>query len=657
MEHFPQKILFVEDDVIDQIAFERFAQRTTFPYAYVLVSSVQEAKEQIDGGYFDAAVIDYSLKDGTAFDLFEKLPNTPVIVVTGLGNEEIAVRAMKAGAYDYLMKDREGHHLKTLALIIEKAIRRKQREEELNTYKKHLEELVTLRTAELTREIEERKRVEQALQEAQKQLERRVEERTAELQHVNAQLARASRHKDEFLANMSHELRTPLNAILGYAQILKNAENLTDRQREGLETIQSSGEHLLTMINEILDLSKIEAGSLTLQINEFHFLDFLTYIAKIMHIGAEQKGLCFLYEPDSRLPESVCADEKRLREVLINILSNAVKFTEQGNVIFRISPIAHADPQSSVVRVQFSIEDTGIGIPSDQLDEIFLPFRQVTEPHGAVTEGTGLGLAISHKLVALMESELHVTSIVGQGSRFWFDLDLLAVPGVVSQKQEYSRRIVGYRGVSRTVLVVDDDAHNRAILVGMLLPLGFYTIEAANGQECLEQAVKSHPDIIFLDLRMPVMDGYETVSRLRKIPALQQIATMAVSASVFEETRQRAFQSGFQDFLIKPLQREHLLRLLQQYLQLEWIYDTTQDTVPQMTPLPEEDLAICMSLPHTEAENIRQFAHLGITRHILTTLDQLEHQNVVYRPLVNTLRQLAKTYQFDRILQLLEIRK
>lgn len=655
MESFPQKILFVEDDVIDQIAFERFAQRTAFPYAYVIASSVQEAEKQIDGGGFDAAVIDYSLEDGTAFDLFEKLPNTPIIVVTGLGNEEIAVRAMKAGAYDYLIKDREGNHLKTLALIIEKSISRKQREEELNTYKEHLEELVALRTAELTKEIEERKRAEYALQEIQKQLEQRVEERTAELQQANEQLERASRHKDEFLANMSHELRTPLNAILGYAQILKNAENLTGRQREGLETIKSSGEYLLTMINEILDLSKIEAGSLTLQLNEFHFLDFLTYIAKITRIRAEQKGLRFIYEPDPHLPTGVCADEKRLREVLINILSNAVKFTEQGSVTFQIKTVELVSPQPSTVTIQFSIEDTGIGIPSDQLDEIFLPFRQVAKSYGT-TEGTGLGLAISRRLVTLMGSELHVSSFVGQGSRFWFDVNLPQVSGFVSQKQGYVPKIVGYQGPPRTVLVVDDNAQNRDVLVGMLTPLGFHAIEAANGQECLERATIYHPDIILLDLRMPVMDGYETVKHLRNISELHQVTMIAVSASVFEETRQRALQSGFQDFLIKPLQREYLLELLQKYLQLEWIYENTPDAanpiLQQVASIPPEFI----SLPRADAEHIRQSAHLGITRHILATLDQLERQDTAYSPLVSTLRQLAKTYQFDQILRLLDSR-
>lgn len=653
MESFPQKILLVEDDEIDQIAFERFAQRTTFPYAYAIASSVQEAEQQISNGDFDAAVIDYSLEDGTAFDLFEKLPNTPIIVVTGLGNQEIAVRAMKAGAYDYLIKDREGNHLKTLALVIEKAIRRKQHEEELNSYKEHLEELVALRTAELTKEIEERKRAEHALQEVQKQLERRVEERTAELQQANAQLARASRHKDEFLANMSHELRTPLNAILGYAQILKSAENLTDRQREGLETIKSSGEHLLTMINEILDLSKIEAGRLTLQLHEFHFLDFLTYIAKIIHIRAEQKGVRFVYEPDPQLPTGVCADEKRLREVLINILGNAVKFTEQGSVTFHIRTIESASLPPSIATIQFSVEDTGIGIPSDQLDEIFLPFRQVAKSYGA-TEGTGLGLAISRRLVTLMGSELHVSSIIGQGSRFWFEVNLPCISGFVAQKQGDAPQVIGYRGIPRTVLVVDDNAQNRNVLVGMLLPLGFHAIEAADGQECLEQATTYHPDIILLDLRMPIMDGYETVRHLRNIPALHQVAMIAVSASVFEETRQRALQSGFQDFLIKPLQREHLLQLLQRYLQIEWIYETMPDAVNPVAPPTTQAHAEFMPLPPADAENIRQLAHLGITRRILVTLDQLERQDAAYIPFVNTLRQLAKTYQFDQILTLLE---
>jgi PAS domain S-box-containing protein len=543
-------------------------------------------------------------------------------------------------------------------------------------------------------DITKRKQAEKELEQHRRHLERLVEERTAELSKTNAELARASRHKDEFLATMSHELRTPLNAILGYAQILKNDGNLTERQREGLETVKSSGEHLLTLINEILDLSKIEAGQMELQAGEFHLPEFLKYIAEITRMRAEQKGLSFEYEPDQNLPVGVRADEKRLREVLLNILGNAVKFTEKGKVSLRVYALREfseledigntkTQKHKNTKTLRFEVEDTGIGISPEQLEEIFLPFRQVdTQRHSF--EGTGLGLAISSKLVEMMGSTLQVKSTLGKGSTFWFEVQLPEVQGVVPKEQSYGRKITGYRGERLTVLVVDDDEHNRAVLLGMLLPLGFKIAEAKNGQECVEKALKLRPDLILLDLKMPVLDGFGATQQIRKfetensildtgyssldndtqypISSIQhpasgiRIPIIAVSASVFEETRKRALNAGFDDFLIKPFQMEQLLEILRANLDIEWIYEDLEETVTRNVQFDQQPVQL-VPLPSEVVEDIRNFAKLGMAKQLLVELDYIEQQDTKYTSFVNTLQQLVKNYQFDRIIELLDTKE
>jgi len=470
------------------------------------VNSGKKAIKAVADKFFNLVLIDLNLPDMPGIDVLKKIkelsPDTEAIIITGHASLDTAVQAMHDAAFSYVTKPIEMDYLLTIitrALERQKLqIDRKRAEEELEQYRRHLEKL--------------------------------VEGRTAELRRANAELARASRHKDEFLANMSHELRTPLNVILGYAQILKSDKNLIERQREGLDTIKSSGDHLLTMINEILDLSKIEAGSMELQETEFHLPEFLKYIAETTRMRAEQKELSFVYEPDPNLPAGVRTDKKCLREVLLNLLGNAIKFTEKGWVTLRVgyrdretgrwgdgemggTSLHH--PTTPSPYLFFQVEDTGIGIASEQLGEIFLPFRQVSE-HRNLVEGTGLGLAISHRLVGMMGGELQVKSTVSKGSIFWFELQLPEVPGVTPKEQSYGRRITGYKGEQLTVLVADDDRHNRAVLLGMLLPLGFKVVEAANGQECVEKAFRYNPDLILLDLRMPVLDGFGATQQIRQ---------------------------------------------------------------------------------------------------------------------------------------------
>jgi len=379
------------------------------------------------------------------------------------------------------------------------------------------------------------------LEEYNRTLEIKVAQRTLELQDKNLLLrkeiqerqkaeeiaASANRAKSEFIANMSHELRTPLNGILGYTQILQKDKNLNSQQKNGVDVIYQCGEHLLTLINDILDISKIEARKMELYPEEFHFSQFLDTIVQICRIRAEQKGIPLSYQAISPLPKVVYADERRLRQVLINLLSNAIKFTPKGYVNFQVGYIPiHENwelktgiitTEYSQSKIRFYVEDTGIGIAPEQLEDIFLPFKQVGQD-SLKTEGTGLGLAISRQLVQLMGSELNVKSNLGQGSVFWLDLDLPEVVYPTYTDSTEKGDIVAFIGSRRKILVVDDKLENRSILVNLLQPLGFTVLEATDGLDAVNKACEFQPDVIFMDLVMSRMDGFEATRRLRMLP-------------------------------------------------------------------------------------------------------------------------------------------
>ncbi|MGI0483991.1 AAA family ATPase, partial [Pantanalinema rosaneae CENA516] len=449
------------------------------------------------------------------------------------------------------------------------------------------------------------------LEEANRTLEAKVTTRTLELEEKNRHLQQeirerqraqeaaqiANRTKSEFLANMSHELRTPLNGILGYSQILKKHPALTEQQSNGLNIIHQCGEYLLTLINDVLDLSKIEAQKMELHPSTVHLPDFLANVLEICRIRAEQKQITLNYEVLCPLPQLVHTDEKRLRQVLLNLLGNAVKFTPVGSVTFRVGyvqPEAVAtaaqlprQPERPSLddKIRFEVVDTGIGIAPDQLEVIFQPFHCGSHPDHR-TEGTGLGLAISRQLVELMGGKLQVHSTPGQGSRFWLDLSL---PEVAESSRAVqcpnARSIIGYNGDRRTVLVVDDKEFNRLVIVDLLQPLGFTVIQASNGQEGLEQALQRSPDVVLVDLVMPLMDGFEMTRRLRQIPELQNLVVVAISASVFDFDQRMSQEAHCNAFLPKPVQASALLEQLQIHLSLEWIYaPDSQSILPTYPP-------------------------------------------------------------------------
>jgi len=336
-----QKILVI-DDRQDNLTVIRALLKNLLPDVIVFTAqSGQEGLKIARQELPDVILFDIIMPGMNGYEVCIKLKaegsttHIPIVMLTAIKTDsQSRVKALELGADAFLTKPIDETELVAQIRVM---LRIKQAEDKLRGEKDVLEQLVQERTKELQNELNERKRAEEELEQHRHHLEQLVEERTAELSSANVELEQASHYKDDFLANMSHELRTPLNAILGYAQILKSDENLIERQIEGLDTIKSSGEHLLNMINEILDLSKIEAGQLELQLSEFHFPQFIENIAKIVQIRAEQKGIAFVYETDSTLPMGICADEKRLREVLINLLDNAVKYTGKGKVTFKVA--------------------------------------------------------------------------------------------------------------------------------------------------------------------------------------------------------------------------------------------------------------------------------------------------------------------------------
>ncbi|MEH2142000.1 response regulator [Nostoc sp.] len=446
----------------------------------------------------------------------------------------------------------------------------------------------------------------------------------------------ANRAKSEFLANMSHELRTPLNGILGYAQILQRDKSLTTKQEDGLRIIYQCGSHLLTLINDILDLSKIEAQKMELYNNDFHFPAFLQSVVEICRIRAEQKSISFIYQPTSELPVGICTDEKRLRQVLINLLGNAIKFTDQGGVRFIISLIdqhlINENSQQRTYRMRFEIIDTGIGMSQEQAAKIFLPFEQAGDSKKQA-EGTGLGLAISQKIVQLMGSTIQVKSGLGEGSKFWIDLDLQeSVDWLESGRVVAGGKIIGLANGKRKVLVVDDKWENRSVVINLLEEIGFDMAEATDGQEGLEKALQFLPDLIITDLAMPVMDGFELTRRLRKQPEFQKLPILVSSASVFESDQHKSIGVGADDFLPKPVHADDLLEKLQKYLQIEWVYKTTSEKLLNET----------LNNPHNHNNSVvtAQEIIVGITgekRKILIVDDNCENRSV----LVNLTRDIG----------------
>ncbi|GAB4326119.1 MAG: hypothetical protein OHK0047_11380 [Leptolyngbyaceae cyanobacterium] len=505
----------------------------------------------------------------------------------------------------------------------------------------------------LVRDITDRKRAEITLQQLNQELEQRIHDRTLELQKAMEAAEAANLAKSTFLANMSHELRTPLNAILGFAQLLSRDVTMAAEQRHQLAIINNSGKHLLNLINDILEMSKIEAGRIQFEASSFDLSLLLDLLEEMFQMRAREKGLHLIVERAAGLPRYVRTDEHKLRQVLINLLGNAIKFTLAGQVELHIRPSAGG--LASELGLEFQVRDTGIGIASDELESLFEPFTQ-SRSRQVFQEGTGLGLSISRQFVQLLGGDLRVTSTQGVGSSFSFSIPVQRVEGAECPSTASGPAILGLAAnqPSYRIVVAEDIETNRLLMVQLLQSLGFAVQSAGTGEEAIAIWEHWQPQLIWMDMRMPGMDGYEATRQIRarerqRVGEFVPTIIIALTASAFEEDRARVLAAGCDDFVRKPFQEAELLEKMAVYLGVEYVYAAAAENPVVASEL--DVMGALQSLPLPLLQQLYQ-ATLELDSKQLTGL--LQGVATEHPQLATLLLEKLENFDLEQILHLLQ---
>lgn len=507
----------------------------------------------------------------------------------------------------------------------------------------------------IDRDMTERKYLAKELDKHRHHLEELVRERTTQLAEQRARAEAANHAKSMFLANMSHELRTPLNAILGFSELMQQNHELPDFAQKNLKIINSSGQHLLTLINDILDMSKIEAGKMKLEQETFSLVAMTEDITDMMRHRAQEKGLELNIEQDASVPQNICGDASKLRQIFINLLSNAVKFTAMGKVSLRLSvsdrnPVEKTQTATSLQILHVEVEDTGSGIAEHDLPHLFQPFEQLAS--SLEQKGTGLGLTITKQFVEMMGGNINVNSTPGQGSLFVIELPVTPVSVVKPSEFTTPGTVIGLKPgqAEYRILIVEDQAENRLLLKTLLEQAGLKTSEAIDGHQAIAQFKSWHPHFIWMDQCLPGMDGKEITRHIRELPDGKSVKIAAITASAFEEEREQILASGMDDYIRKPFHSSEIFDCLHRLLDIEFIYEQTQAREPRVVA---ERLSVAhfKQLPEPLFNTLHQAVLMLDMEKCNDAIKQIADIDLM---LADLLKYYCEKYEFQAILEPLE---